>query len=379
MTLSPPSTPNAPLQTGPSNLRAAATRWIDLLGPTIALLVIFFAFTLMVPGRRFLSFDNFDNILRQACVPGVAALGMTYVIIAGGIDLSLGSMVALATVIIAVILRWPHHYDTSAGGTPIPVTWLSLHPVGWPLFAGLMGILTGLICGVVNGLLVTALRLAPFIVTLGTMMIFRGLAKQFSGGQAITPSDQWLNSIVFPVDGTPHLRWMVFAPGVWLTLLLALVMAFLLNYSRFGRHAIAIGSNENTARLCGIPINTKKLGVYAIGGLFGGFAALFLFSRQSQGSPTLANGFELEVIAAVVIGGASLTGGKGSISGALVGALIMNVIGRGCAQMYIGTFLQRVLGSDSPVGLPSNIQEIVTGVIIIIAVLIDTLRQRRRG
>jgi ribose/xylose/arabinose/galactoside ABC-type transport system permease subunit len=352
-------------------------KWLDLLGPAIALFVIFIFFSVFVRGGRFVSFDNFDTILRQSAVPAIAALGMTFIIISGGIDLSLGSMVALCTVIIAVILKIPHHYVTDPDGKPVPVTWLSLYPAAWPLLAACVGVAAGVFFGFINGLLVTGLRLAPFIVTLGMMMILRGLAKGLANGEAVTPSAQWLNDILFPVENNPQLRWMVFAPGVWVTLIFGVLMAIVLNFARFGRHVIAIGSNENTARLCGISINRNKIIVYTIGGFFGGCAALWFFSRQSQGSPTLANAFELEVIAAVVIGGASLTGGKGSIFGAIVGALIMNVISSGCGQIYIGTFLQRLLRADSPTGLPTFVQEVVTGIIIIIAVLIDKLRQRR--
>ena len=394
MTSPPPITP---LLSQAPPTRSSLAHWLDLIGPAIALFAIFLFFSVFVRGGRFLSFNNFDTILRQSAVPGIAALGMTFVIISGGIDLSLGSMVALCTVVIAVFLKWIHHYSDPANpavlyhsatlvkiinGKPTdveltPVTWLFLHPLAWPLLAASAGVAVGVLCGFVNGLLVTCLKLAPFIATLGMMMILRGLAKGLARGEAVTPSAQWLNDILFPVDANPQLRWMIFAPGVWVTLFCAVLMALILNFSRFGRHVTAIGSNENTARLCGIPILRNKILVYTLGGFFGGLAALWFFSRQSQGSPTLANAFELEVIAAVVIGGASLTGGKGSIFGAIVGALIMNVISSGCGQIYIGEFLKRLLHSDTATGLPTFVQEVVTGIIIIIAVLIDRLRQRR--
>jgi ribose/xylose/arabinose/galactoside ABC-type transport system permease subunit len=388
--LSPSPSPPAP--PGPSlpalagerrSFSASLGRWLDILGPAIALLVIFGFFSFQVPGWRFLSFDNIDNILRQTAVPAVAALGMTFIIIAGGIDLSLGSMVALCAVIVAVLLKRVHHVDPDGN----PITWLKLYPIAWPLFVAAIGILTGVLCGVVNGILVVGLRLAPFIITLGMMMILRGMAKGFAEEQAVTPSHQWLNNIVAPVDlpaawTTGHfypfpLKYIALAPGIWLTIGLAILMAIILNYSRFGRHVIAVGSNENTARLCGIPVNRTKLWVYTLGGLFGGFAGLFLFSRLTQGSPTAANAFELDVIAAVVIGGASLNGGKGSIFGSLVGALIMSVIARGCSQIHVPDLMQRLPWFKSAIGLPTYVQEIVTGIIIIIAVLLDSLRQRK--
>jgi len=159
-------------------------------------------------------------------------------------------------------------------------------------------------------------------------------------------------------------------------LILAIVMTIVLSYTRFGRHVIALGSNEQTARLCGIPVNRAKILVYTIGGLFAGCAALMQYSRTNQGSPTADVGLELDVIAAVVIGGASLSGGKGSILGTIVGSLIMTVIGRGCSQIPIPQFL-RGFTDGNATGLPTYIQEIVTGCIIIIAVALDRLRQRK--
>jgi ribose/xylose/arabinose/galactoside ABC-type transport system permease subunit len=171
------------------------------------------------------------------------------------------------------------------------------------------------------------------------------------------------------------LMWLFVAPGVWITLILAAVMSIVLSFTRFGRHLIAIGSNEQTARLCGIPVNRTKIFVYTIGGIFAGCAALLQYSRTNQGSPTANVGLELDVIAAAVIGGASLSGGKGSILGTIIGSLIMTLIGRGCSQVPIPHFL-RPLFDNNPTGLPTYIQEIVTGCIIIIAVAVDRMRQR---
>jgi len=154
---------------------------------------------------------------------------------------------------------------------------------------------------------------------------------------------------------------MLVPPGVWLLLLLAVFVAFLLRYTRFGRHVRAVGSNELTARLCGVPVERIKLLVYTLGAGFAGMAGLMQFSRLTVGDPTVAVGAELDVIAAVVIGGGSLSGGEGSVLGSLVGALIMTVIRSGCSQM----------------GLPNWVQEMVTGAIIVLAVTLDRLRHRR--
>jgi ribose/xylose/arabinose/galactoside ABC-type transport system permease subunit len=252
-------------------------------------------------------------------------------------------------------------------------TYLAAHPVAWPVVAAAVGVLVGVLSGLLNGLLVTGLEIVPFIITLGTMMILRGLAKGFGNETEVHTDTNWLYALLAPPDASIH--WMLFSPAIWITVLLAIVMAIILNYTRFGRHVIAVGSSEHTARLCGIPVTRTKLLVYTLGGLFSGIAGLFFYSRIRLGSPTAADGFELDVIAAVVIGGASLNGGKGSIFGSLVGALILTVIANGCSQIHIPQFAQHFVGSET--GLRTYIQQIVTGVIIILAVLVDRLRQRR--
>jgi len=360
-------------------------RWPEFLGPTIALLIIFFLFTLLVPEwsrsdftslhafasqiLRFSNFENVSNILRQSCTTGVAALGVTFIIIAGGIDLSAGSLAAFAGVVVAAVLR---------SGPELGAN-LHNHPVLIPLLAAAAGIFVGLLGGLFNGALITSLKIVPFIITLGTMMILRGNAKYLGHETNLPTEHNWLWAIMAPLDD--NLKWLLFSPAIWITLFLALAMALILNYARFGRYVVAIGSNENTARLCGIPVERTKLIVYTLGGLFVGIAGLFFYSRITQGSPTSADAFELDVIAAVVIGGGSLSGGKGSILGSLIGALILNVIARGCAQIHIPLFLQHAFPSifTSSTGLPTYVQQIVTGIIIIVAVLLDKLRQRRNA
>jgi ribose/xylose/arabinose/galactoside ABC-type transport system permease subunit len=228
-----------------------------------------------------------------------------------------------------------------------------------PYLAALAGILAGTLCGFVNGLLTTSLRIVPFIVTLGTLLLFRGVATGTANEQKIDAPMTWLADVLAALPKAK--QWMLVAPGVWILFALAVVVAFLLYYTRFGLHVFAVGSNEATARLCGIRVPRVQLMVYTIGGFLAGVAGLLQFSRLTVGDPTVAVGLELDVIAAVVIGGGSLAGGQGSVLGTLVGALFMTTIRSGCSQM----------------GLANWVQQIVTGSIIVIAVTLDRLRHRR--
>ena len=308
------------------------------LGPLAGLAAIFTLFAIIGPDS-FSSSHNLETIARQTAIVGSAALGMTLIIISGGIDLSVGSMIALVTVVIAALLQ--------AGIDP--------------LLAALAGIAVGALCGFANGVLITRLKVVPFIVTLGTYLVVRGAAKGFAHEQKIDAPLTWLKELLAALP--PSEGWRIVPWGVWLTLALALLVAGMLMYTRLGRHIFAIGSNEQTARLCGISVERVKVIVYSLGGAFAGVAGVLQFSRLTVGDPTVAMGVELDVIAAVVIGGGSLSGGEGSILGSIVGALIMTVIRSGCAQM----------------GLPNWVQEMVTGCIIVLAVAIDRWRQRRRG
>jgi ribose/xylose/arabinose/galactoside ABC-type transport system permease subunit len=259
---------------------------------------------------------------------------MTLVIISGGIDLSVGSTIALGTVVVA---------------------WLLDRASAPPLVAGLGGVAAGALVGAAIGLVVTRLRIVPFIVTLGMMLIVRGAAKGIAGEQKIDAPLTWLNDLL---AATRSWQW---PAGVWTMVVLAVAVAALLRYTVLGRHIFAVGSNEQTARLCGVRVPRVKLLVYTISGALAGLAGLMQFSRLTVGDPTVAMGKELDVIAAVVIGGGSLSGGEGSVLGSIIGALIMTVIRSGCSQM----------------GLPNWVQEIVTGIIIVIAVALDRLRHRR--
>jgi ribose transport system permease protein len=306
-------------------------RLLTGFGPFIGLVAIVILFA-SLRWTTFASWDNFAIILQQTAVIGIAALGMTLVIIAGGIDLSVGSIIALGTVVIAQLIQR-----------------------GWsPLLAAVGGIAAAAVCGTFSGLLITRLRLLPFVVTLGMMGALRGAAKGLAGEQTIYPDETWLNKLMM-LGGRGSLP-----GGVWLMLGFAALVALTLRYTRFGRHVFAVGSNELSARLCGVPVERVKLLVYALGGLFAGLGGVLQFAYLTGGDPTTAVGLELNIIAAVVIGGASLAGGQGTITGTLVGALIMSVVANGCTK----------------VGLSNWVQEIVTGGIIIAAVLLDYLRRR---
>lgn len=311
-------------------------RWLNTLGPVLGLIAVYLVFVALGP-KSFTSIRNLETIARQTAIVGTAALGMTLIIIAGGIDLSVGSIVALATVVIAALLQ--------AGVDP--------------LLAAAGGVAAGAACGLLNGVLITQLRVVPFIVTLGTLLVVRGAAKGLAREQKIDAPLTWLNDLLAALG--PGQRWMIVPPGVWILVVLALLVAGLLRYTILGRYIFAIGSNEQTARLCGIPVERVKLLVYTLSAGLAGLAGLMQFSRLTVGDPTVAVGVELDVIASVVIGGGSLNGGEGSILGTLVGALIMTVIRSGCSQM----------------GLPNWVQEIVTGSIIVLAVTLDRLRHRR--
>lgn len=305
--------------------------WQRWLGPWLglALVVLLFSFT---PG--FLSPINARFVLSQTVIVAVGALGMTLVIVGGGIDLSVGSVVAFSGVAAALALERGSH----------------------PAWAVLAALAAGAGCGAVNGGLIARARINPFIVTLGMMGIARGAAKWLAHNQTVNYSpESWLNRLMNNPPGTP--LWMP-QPGVGVALGLAVIASLLLSRTVFGRHTFAVGSNEAAARLCGIAVERQKVLLYTLAGLFYGIAALLQTARLQQGSPTVAAGMELDVIAAVVIGGASLNGGTGSVPGAVVGALAM-------ACLRNGT---QLLGWDN------HVQEMIIGAVIIAAVALDRLR-----
>jgi ribose transport system permease protein/erythritol transport system permease protein len=331
--------------------------WMNILGRFLALILVFAFFAIAVEGGKFYSLRNLENILRQSCVFATAGLGMTMVIIAAGIDLSAGSMIALSVVVVAWVLNLN---GTGADGQPLSL--LTSHPALMPVLAVLAGVLTSTLTGLANGAMVVGLRLVPFIVTLGTMGMIRGLAKGIAHEKDIYPERTWINTIMDPSLSNPERRWMIFPIGVWILLAGVIVASFLLRYARLGRHIFAVGSNEQTARLCGVPVERTKLFIYTASGFFCGVAGLMQFSYIGGiGQPTTGVMYELSVIAAVIIGGASFTGGEGSILGTLIGALTLTMLSMGGKQM----------------GWPQWVQEMVLSGILIAVVALDRWRHHK--
>ena len=360
-----------PDDVGPRKAGAAAWRgtlgraW-TLLGPFVGLALItgLFAFLTRDSGT-FLTAYTWRTIATQTVVVATAALGMTVIMIAGGIDLSVGSAVALVTVVLAslvngVTIALPESLLT----LPLPggLAGAEWHLPKIPMMAAMVvGVLLGGVCGLINGGLITGLRVVPFIITLGTLKAFRGAAKWVSGNNTVNipAADRpWWFDRLLRIEPEP--RWLIVAPGVWLLLGLCVLLAAALRSSLLGRYAFAIGSNEATARLCGVGVPRVKLAVYGIAGLFVGLAGVMQFLQLTVGDPTTADGLELQVIAAVVIGGGSLSGGEGSVMGTLIGCLIIGVLNAGCTHA----------------GIPNATQDVIIGAIIVAAVALDRLRRR---
>jgi ribose transport system permease protein len=311
--------------------------WLNRLGPLLGLLLVIAIFALLIGNpERYLSLKNLRTVVSQTVIVSIGAIGMTIIIISGGIDLSVGSAIALTGVIAALGIN-----------------------AGWSTTAALAaGILVGGGVGFANGLAITRLKVVPFIATLGMLGVARGVAKGISGSQTVNIPDTWANDLLLTV---PKHAWLLVAPGVWIAVALALIAALMLRRTVFGRRVFALGSNEAAARACGIRTNRMKIYIYSLAGLMFGLAGVMQMSRLRQGDPTVAAGLELDIIAAVVIGGGSLSGGEGSILGAMIGALIMAFLRNGCQQ----------------VGWPNYIQEIIIGALIVIAVAIDRWRSAR--
>jgi ribose transport system permease protein len=311
-------------------------RVLAAIGPFIGLLFVIGLFSLSAEVRPyFLAGANAKVILTQTVIVAIGALGMTLIIVSSGIDLSVGSAVALTSVLAAQMLV--------KGASP--------------LAAGALAIIAGGVVGLVNGSLVAGFRMLPFIVTLGMMGVARGAAKWLSGNQTVNTPETALNKLMELNEPTQFLP---LPPGVWIAIALAALMALVMRQTVFGRHIFAIGSNEATARLCGVRVPLCKILIYVLAGMFFGLAGIMQFARLTQGDPTTAVGLELDIIAAVVIGGASLSGGSGSILGSMIGALLMAVLRNGSNQM----------------GWPTYMQEIIIGGVIILAVGVDRWRQR---
>lgn len=297
---------------------------------------IYAAFVLLcavmaVKSPAFRTLGNVENILQQISVNGIIAVGMTLVIITAGIDLSVGSVLALSAVVATSFAKEGSHLI-------VPLT---------------LGVLTGLACGAVNGVLVAKKRLAPFIVTLGMMTMARGLALVYTGGRPVSE----LSDAYDEIGGG-------YVAGVPLSAVICFVVillgVFLLHYTRFGRYVFAVGGNELAAKVSGVNTDRVLIQVYAFTGALAGIAGMVLSSRVMSGSPATGAGYELDAIAAVVIGGTSLSGGVGSMAGTVVGVLIIGVMNNGLDLLSV----------------PSYWQQVVKGVIIVLAVLLDKKLKR---
>ncbi len=302
-------------------------RQLGTLSGLLGLALVLWALT-----PHFLTISNLLNVAEQATIIAIIAVGMTFVIITGGIDLSVGSVLAFAGVVMASVLH---------SGVPLPL-------------ALMVGLGAGLLCGLVNGLLITVGRLPPFIATLGMMSVARGAALMFTEGRPISGFSESLRSLatgeVLRVPAP-----VIIMIGVYV------IAHFVLRRTKLGRYTYAIGGNEEAALLSGINVKLYKTMVYGLAGLLSGLAAILLTARLNSAQPIAGISYELDAIAATVIGGTSLLGGEGTIIGTLIGALIMAVLRNGLNLLGVSSF----------------IQQIVIGTVIIVAVLIDMALKRR--
>jgi len=305
---------------------------IRQFGTAIGLIVLCGILWILTP--HFLTVANLLNVAEQTSINAIVAVGMTFVILSGGIDLSVGSIVAFSGVVLGSAL---------AAGQPLPI-------------ALAFGLATGIGCGLANGALISWGGLPPFIVTLGTMSIARGAALLFTEGRPISGF-----SPSFRVLATGRLAFIP-APVIVMAVVY-LVAHFVLTRTTFGRYVYAIGGNEEATRLSGVAIRFHKTMVYAVSGLTSAIAAVILTARLNSAQPIAGMMYELDAIAATVIGGTSLMGGDGTLAGTLIGALIMGVLRNGLNLLGVSSFLQ----------------QIVIGGVIVVAVLLDTVLKRNRA
>lgn len=299
---------------------------ISKLGPLFGLILLIIVVSILNPS--FLTISNIFNVLRQVSISAIIAFGMTFVILTGGIDLSVGSTLALTGVVAASLL---------AGGFD-------------PILSMGIALILGLILGAINGVIITKGKVAPFIATLATMTVYRGLTLVYTNGK--------------PISGLgDHASFQLFGKGYFLgipipvitTLITFGILYFILHKTTFGRRVYAVGGNEEAAKLSGINADRVKIAVYAISGFLAALSALILTSRLNSAQPTAGQSYELDAIAAVVLGGTSLNGGKGWIFGTLIGALIIGVLNNGMNLIGVSSFWQQV----------------VKGIVILLAVLLD--------
>ncbi|MGZ8761484.1 MAG: ABC transporter permease [Aeromicrobium sp.] len=328
----------------PSFARFAALVRSDFLQRFLAfgaliLLIIFFS----IANEHFLNFDNFVNILIATAVVGVVALGETFVIITGGIDLSVGTVMTLSSVMTAVTI--------TNMGLPVPIGVLA-------------GILTGGLMGLLNGVLIARLKLPPFIATLGVLNIARGLALVITQTRPIyfTNTPEFNTGIMGNLFGI-KISGEFGIPNIAIIMFVAVIIAaFILNRTALGRYTFALGSNEEAVRLSGVNVKVWKMAVYTLCGLFAGLAGVLISARVNSAQPALGFGYELDAISAVVIGGTSLAGGEGTILGTIIGAFIVRTLTNGLQIMSV----------------PQEWQIVVTGVVVILAVYLDIIRRRQQ-
>ena len=320
----------------------------SLLIPISGLLFVFFILLglifIFVPDNidNFLSMQNLKTILKQTVIVGIGALAMTMIIVSGGIDLSAGSVVALTAVFCAHAVNWLEGDVMFLGIIPIPV---------------LLSILVGALIGFANGTISARLNIAPFIVTLGMMLIARGLAEGFADQSVVRTPDNFLKTLMMR---EPNNEWLIFAPGVWINFILFLLTMLIMRTSVFGRYIYALGANEDAAKYSGINIVNYKIMIFTLGGAMFGLAGVMSYAEIGDGDPTTAVALELDIIAAVVIGGASLSGGRGSALGSTIGALIITLLYNGCVMLRVDDWVQKVL----------------IGGIIVAAVWVDGMRTK---
>jgi ribose transport system permease protein len=335
----------------PSRLARLGRGLTTLSGPVIGLLTVLGLFIVLVGLKgeldKFLSVRNLQVVMHDITIPAVVALGSLLVIVSGGIDLSVGSVIALVTVVTMRVYQGLYQ-------GPESMALASMAAVS-------AGVVAGGLCGLVNGLIITRLRVAPFVATLGMMGIARGLAVWLAERTLLAFPDgegpPWVGAL-----SQVHVEYTLFNPGFWSLVVLALVVAVLLRFMVLGRYCYAIGSNELTARLCGVPIERSKVAIYTLAGLLTGWAGILMFAHGTSGNPSGGEGLELQVIAAVVIGGASLSGGQGTVLGTMLGVLILGVLYNGVSTYNV----------------PAEVQYILMGVIIIANTALSQWQQRRR-
>ena len=312
--------------------------------PLIFLIVLMAVFAVVEP--RFMSQINLFNIARQVSVTGLLAIGMTFVILTAGIDFSIGSLLAFAGLVAAAVAKGGLSDRFTVGDDTIGF--------GWPL-AALAAILVGIAGGYLQGIGITKLKVPPFVVTLGGMSVFRGAALLFAAGGPISGFDAgfawWGQGKIGPVP-----------VPVIIFLVCAIAAHIVLRYSRFGRRVYAVGGNPEAARLSGLNVNAIICSVYVIMGFFAGLCAFVLSARLNSAEAVAGTGYELTVIASVVIGGTSLFGGVGTIFGTVIGSLLIGVLLNGLVILNVSSY----------------IQQIIIGVIIVLAVAFDTFAKSRR-